>query len=141
MGEGDNTSPQITYETFKELIYASLNNALDYGITEHDFWEMTLAEVRRAVASFIRVEKLRAQEKASFDYILANLIVKGVAITLGDKSAMPTIEEVYGDIITKQSNKATEDKINERKTELSTLRFMQFAKSFNEKFSKEESKQ
>ena len=107
-----------------------LDNALDYGITEERFWDMTFAEIHRAVDSAIRVNKLEAQEKASYDYILAQLITKGVAQVLGDKSDYPTKEEVYpgifDDVIEK--NKA---KIEEQKMNLSALRFKQFAQSYN----------
>ena len=42
-----------------------LNNALDYGISEHDFWNMTFAELDRLVASKKRMEKYEAKEKAT----------------------------------------------------------------------------
>lgn len=109
-----------------------LDNALDYGITESDFWSMTFAEIERAVNSLIRIKKRQLQEKASFDYILAGLITKGVSKVLGDKGTYPTIEEAYtgifDDVIAERQAKIEEQKIN-----LSALRFKQFAKSYNER--------
>ena len=52
---------------FSNYIYKWLDNALDYGISEHDFWDMTIAELTRAIASKKRIQKQQAQEKASFD--------------------------------------------------------------------------
>lgn len=108
-----------------------LDNALDIGINELTFWDMTPAEVIRAIESFNRVTKIKAQEKASYDYIQAQLIVKGVSICLGDKSTFPTIQEAYptlfDDVI-----QAQEEEIQRRKDELSALRFKQFAQSYND---------
>lgn len=107
-----------------------LNNALDYGITEETFWNSTFGELDRMAASKNRLLKLQAQEKASFDYILANLIIKGVSRVLGDKSSYPTIEEAYSglfdDVIEQREAKVKEHKMN-----LSALRFKQFAQSYN----------
>lgn len=59
---------------FSDYVYKWLETALDEGIKEQEFWNMTLAEVIRAVESNRRVYKQKAQEKASYDYILADLI-------------------------------------------------------------------
>jgi hypothetical protein len=98
---------------------------------------MTFAEIHRAVDSKIRVRRLEAQEKASYDYILAQLIAKGVSQVLGDKSKYPTIEEVYpglfDDVI--EEKKA---QVEERKMNLSALRFKQFAQSYNDSLKNKE---
>lgn len=110
-----------------------LENALDYGITEKEFWEMTIAEIQRAVNSKIRTLKIEAREKASSDYILARLITKGVAIVLGDKSDFPTIEQVFPGVF-EEVNEERQALIQEQKTNLSALRFKQFANSYNKRF-------
>ena len=51
-------------ETIVSIIYDWLNNALDYGITEKEFWGMTLAEIVRAMDSFERKRKRDLQSKA-----------------------------------------------------------------------------
>ena len=114
-----------------------LDTALDYGITEFDFWEMTFAEIERAVNSKVRVSKRQAQEKATYDYILANLIAKGVAKVLDSKNTYPAIEEAYpgifDDVIAEKQAKIEEQKMN-----LSALRFKQFAQSYNSKLKNKE---
>ena len=114
-----------------------LERALDYGITEDRFWEMTFAEIHREVDSKVRVKKLETQERASYDYILAQLITKGVSKVLGDKSNYPSIEEAYpgvfDDVIAERKAKAEEQKMN-----LSALRFKQFAQSYNSNFKNKE---
>lgn len=114
-----------------------LINSLDYGIKELEFWEMTPGEVIRAVNSKIKTRKLEAQERASYDYILANLIVKGVGISFGANGSFPSIEEAYpglfNDLVEERNQKVQEQKMN-----LSALRFKQFAQSYNDNFKRKE---
>lgn len=96
---------------------------------------MTLAELERALNSKRRVEKERLQEKASFDYILADLIGRSVARIHSSANHMPEISEVYPTLF--DSAEIQEKKI-EKQAELSELRFKLFAKSYNEKFKQQE---
>ena len=93
---------------------------------------MTIAELERASASRTRIEKIRAQERATYDYLLADLIGKSVARIYNSANHMPAISEVYPSLFDSQE---IENKKQERKAELSALRFKQFAYSFNQKFS------
>lgn len=94
---------------------------------------MTLAELERAIASKRRIEKIRAQEKASFDYILADLIGRSVARTQSSANKMPEISAAYPSLFDSQE---IEEKKAEKRAELSALRFKLFAKAYNEKFNK-----
>ena len=49
------------------------------GISECEFWNMTLAEFNRLIESKQRVQKVEAQEKATYDYILADLVGRSLA--------------------------------------------------------------
>ena len=97
---------------------------------------MTLGEVTRAIESYNRRVRIEAQERASFDYIQANLIVKGVGIVLSGKGTMPTIQEAYpkvfDDLVERQ-----ERELQKQRDQLSVLRFKQFAQSYNKNFKKE----
>lgn len=92
---------------------------------------MTLAELERALASKRRMMKAQAQEKASFDYLLANLIGKSVARIYSSTVTMPEISEVYPSLFDSQE---IQEKKREQKAELSAIRFKLFAKSFNDRF-------
>ena len=116
---------------FSDVVYKWLDVALDYGISEADFWSMTIAELTRAVESRKRVEKTRAQERASFDYILADLIGRSVGRLYSSSTKLPEISEIYPILFESQQ---IEEKKQEKRDELSALRFKLFAKSFNEKF-------
>ena len=114
-----------------------LDTALDYGIKEERFWFMTIAEIQREVKSVVRVKKLESQERATYDYILANLITKGVSKVLGDKSEYPTMEKAYPGLFDDVAAERQE-KIQEQKMNLSALRFKQFAQSHNKSFKNKE---
>lgn len=108
--------------------------ALDYEIAEFDFWDMTLAELERLIESKKRIKKLKEQERASFDYILADLIGKSISRIYSSSATIPEISEVYPALF--DSEQINEQK-QERKDELTVLRFKQFAQAYNKKISEE----
>lgn len=107
------------------------------GISEFDFWNMTIAELERATLSRARVVKREAQEKATYDYILADVIGKSIARIYNSANHMPDIGQVYPTLFDSQE---IEEKRQEQRAKLSALRFKQFAQSFNQNFSKEVAK-
>lgn len=116
---------------FENYAYKWLESALDYGITEDTYWDMTLAEVIRAIKSKKRVEKARAMEKASFDYIQAELIGRSIARLYSSSARMPQIQEVYPSLF---DNEEIEKQRQQKKMELSVLRFKTFAQTYNKKY-------
>ena len=123
---------------YSNRIYKWLNNALDYGITEEQFWNMSLGELHRAIKSKARVRKIEAREKASFDYTLAQLIGRACGMAFGSiKSEFPDIGTVYPTLYDSEEIKQRKQ---EKQAELSALRFKQFAESFNQRFNKEVAK-
>lgn len=88
---------------------------------------MSFAEVERAVAAKRRIE----QRKASFDYVLADLIGRSVARVYNASNKMPTLSEAYPTLFDRE---AEEEELQKKKDELSALRFKQFANSYNKKF-------
>lgn len=108
-----------------------MDNALDWGISEADFWSMTLAELERLFASKRRMKKQKAQEQAYFDYQLADLIGVSVGRIYNKSTKMPSVEEAYPNIFDAEEKQ-------KKKDELSAARFKQFAEAFNKKFGKED---
>jgi hypothetical protein len=100
---------------------------------------MTLAEVKRAVKSRIRVKKMEAKERATFDYILANLIGASVGCVLDSNTTFPPIEEVYGSLFEDEVKKKEEAKID-KQTQLFIARLKAYANFHNKKFNKEVAK-
>ena len=130
MMEDEGYSPHAPF-FYSKHIYKMLDNALDYGISEAEFWEMTFAELDRLVASKQRMEKHRAQERATYDYILAALIGRAFAAGMDSKAKFPEIHEVYPSLFDKEER---ENQKREQSNQLSALRFKQFAQSYNKKF-------
>ena len=91
---------------------------------------MTVGEIIRAIESSNRLARYEAKERATFDYILANLITKGVSIAFGSKASFPSIYEVYSSVFDDEI-KAKEQELQDKRNALSVLRFKQFAQSYN----------
>lgn len=108
-----------------------LNNALDYGITEAEFWEMTFAELDRLVASKRRVEKYREQCEAANNYTLAILIGRAFSASMDSNATFPDIHEAYPTLF---NAKEREEKIKEEKDNISALRFIHFAQTYNSNY-------
>lgn len=116
-------------------MYKWLDNALDCGITEHEFWDMTLAELFRLMESKQRIQKREAQEKATYDYILADLIGRSIARVYNSSNKMPDIEKVYPTIF---DEKELEEQRQIKRDKMDALRFQLFATSHNKKLLKKE---
>ena len=98
---------------------------------------MTLAEAIRAIESKKRQMKTQAIEKASFDYILADLIGRSISRLHSSSNHMPQIHEVYPSLFDSEKIEAHKQR---KQMELSALRFKAFAQSHNNKY-KEVAKQ
>ena len=93
---------------------------------------MSLAELERAIQSKRRVKKAEAQEKASFDYVLADLIGRSVGRLYGSNNNIPDIVKAYPTLF---NSEEIEQEQHQKKMELSSIRFRQFAQFHNKKFS------
>lgn len=116
---------------FSDYLHVWLENALDYGITEQEFWTMTLGELDRAINSKKRMMKAQEQRQASFDYVLADLIGRSVARIHSSSNKIPPIYDVYPTLF---DSEEMLQKREEKKAELSALRFKKFAQSFNSRY-------
>lgn len=95
---------------------------------------MTIAELKRAVDSKKRQQEEREKEKATFDYILADLIGRSVARIHSSANKMPSIADAYPSLF---NSEELQEKLQAKREELSVLRFKQFAQSLNKKFKEE----
>lgn len=98
---------------------------------------MTIAELNRAIESKKRLQKQQQQEKALFDYTLADLVGRSVARIHSSTAKMPAIEEMYPSLFDVEEIQETKQA---KKDELTVLRFKQFANSYNKKFKQEVAK-
>ena len=75
--------------------------------------------------------KREAQERASADYILGDLIGRSIARIYSSSARYPDINTAYPTLF---DSKQLEEKKRAQKEELSVLRFKQFAQSYNKRF-------
>ena len=99
---------------------------------------MTISELERLFKSKERVKQQTLKEKASFDYILADLIGRSVGRIYSEENenTFPSLTDSYSALFKeeKEEKDKEEQKLND---EASVIRFKQFANSFNRKFNKE----
>jgi hypothetical protein len=79
----------------RQLFEDLLPTALRCGITVLEFWEYTIGELILIIGQFGIREKERLQERAGFNYSLANLIGLSVARLMDKEAKYPPIHEVY----------------------------------------------
>lgn len=113
---------------FSEKLETLLETALDIGLTEFDFWNMTLAEFDRKLESYKRVQKREAQERAAADYRLADLMGYSMARLYSSSAKYPEIYDVYPAIFDKTAIEEARVKEKSKKT---NEWLMNFAASFN----------
>lgn len=119
---------------FSEYLEKWLEDFLDMGLTEWQFWDMTLAELNRYAESFKRQQKRKAEEKAIADYRLADLIGYSIARLYSSSAKYPEIYDVYPAIFDKT---AIEEARTKEKSKKTNDWLMNFADSFNKSNSKE----
>lgn len=119
---------------FSEYFETWLGNFLDMGLTEFQFWDMTVAELNRYADSYQRVQKKKAQERAFADYRLADLIGYSMARLYSNEAKYPEIYDVYPAIFDRDAIEEAREKERNQKTD-AWLR--EFAKSFNKSTAKE----
>ncbi len=79
-------------------IYSLLETMLDAGLSEFDFWNMTLGEIERYADSYKRREEARLKEKAFFYYRLGDLIGISNGRYYSKDFVYPEIYEVFDGI-------------------------------------------
>ena len=113
------------------MIYQYLQPAINVGLSEFDFWEMTKAEIERYLEGAVWREK----QKAQHNYVLADLVGASVARIMSSDAKYPPIEEVYPSLFVKP------EEVDVKKEDVnitdSVNRFLAFAKAHNAKIKKE----
>lgn len=104
------------------------------GLSEAQFWDMSIAELDRYFQSRKRVMERELKEKAYFDYTLAELIGRSMARLYSNSAKYPEIHEVYPNFFKQEE---VIQKKQEKIAELSALRFKQYANFHNKKFNEE----
>ena len=100
---------------------------------------MTWGEVVRAIESFQRREEVKLKVQASQNYILADLIGFSIGRLLDRSVKYPEISEVYPTLFDdKETTQEKEEAKAKEQTDISVLRFKQFALKHNQKIKQKE---
>ena len=121
-GDSDE-SPLSMYETMSKL----RATALDIGIVESDFWEMTIGEVNRRVESFNRMYMAKQKQKATIDYSTAVFLGGLIANVIGGEGKITPIEEVYPALFEEERKELAQA----RQNEINVANFLDFAAKHN----------
>ena len=92
---------------------------------------MTIAEINRYMQSKRRQIETEERKQATFDYLLADLIGKSISRLYSSANTYPDISAVYPSLF---DSKEIEEVKQNKRNELSAIRFKQFANSFNKKY-------
>lgn len=93
---------------------------------EEEFWSMTIAEIERE----LNAARKREQRRASYDYVLADLIGRSMARVHNSKNTYPTLAQAYPTLFDIEEE---QEKQQTQKDSLSAIRFRQFANAHNNK--------
>lgn len=112
------------------MVESILQPAINLGLSEASFWDMTIAEIDR----FMNGAIWRMKQQAQYDYTLASLITNGVACVLGG-GEFATIEKAYPYLFGEEKAEP-EETANEVTVKNSVNRFLAFAQQHNAKIQK-----
>ena len=118
-----------------EIVYQHLQPAINLGLDEFKFWEMTVAEVSRWEEGAM----WRLKSKAQFDYVLADLIGISSARMMSDDVKYPSLENAYPNLFEQTPDEIMEQKKEEEIATQNLNRFMEFAMKHNAMMTKGES--
>ena len=95
------------------------------GVSEADFWLMTIGEAARACDAYAD----RRKDQAYFAYTNAMAVGAFIASMFNKSQKTPTIEEIYPELFPKDEEAQMEAQIDR-----SAANFMKFANAINERF-------
>lgn len=113
----------------------ALNDALDCGLSEQAFWDMSFDEIHRYKESYKRRYRAETKRTISYLYNLADMTALSVARIHNSNAVYPPIDELYPDLFAEDNlAQARLDK----EQQLSVERFLQFAQIHNKKLKEAE---
>ncbi|WP_235070573.1 hypothetical protein [Turicibacter sp. TJ11] len=111
-----------------------LEQCMSIGMREEDFYNSTIKQITRYVESYNKQQENQLQEKAFFDYQLANLIGMSVARLLSKDAKFPSFEKAYP-FLDKDAKTLVDE---EWEMEVQHNRLREWAEQINKKFKADE---
>ena len=116
--------------TFENHVMDLLEQCMSIGMREEEFYKSTLAQVTRYVEAYNKQQQSELQEKAYFDYQLANLIGMSVSRLLSKDAKYPEFKKAYPFI----GNDAQERVDEQWEMEVQRIKLREWAEQMNKKF-------
>lgn len=116
-----------------DIAMALLQPAINCGLSESDFWNMTKIEVER----YLEGANWRMKVQAQFYYSLADLIGVSCARIMSKDVEFPTIEQVYPNLYSEAPGQEQEVIEEQKDMTASVNNFLAFAMKHNAQIRKE----
>ena len=113
-----------------DIAFKLLQPCINLGLEEEKFWDMTVAELQRYCDGAL----WRIKQRASLDYVLANLIGISNARLMSSDVQYPSLEDAYPDLFAAEREaEQRRMKAEEIAIQNSTNRFLEFVQKHNAK--------
>lgn len=108
------------------MIDTILQDSINIGLPEQDFWDMTFAEIQRYANGVNYRREQEIKLRAQMDYNLAATIGQFVSCMFSSSSKPPEIYDIYPSLFEREDQSANN--------------FLKFAEEFNAKFTEGDNK-
>lgn len=109
------------------------DRAVQLGLPEREFWEMTVGEVTRWSEGAAHRHRSQLRDQAALDHTHALLLAKCIGIVFGSGGKFPRLEDSYPDLFREELQEEQRQAEEERRMAMSAARFVAFANAFNKK--------
>lgn len=117
----------------KDIAYQLLQPAINFGLSEAEFWDMTKAEIERYLEGAVWRLKLKAQ----FDYSLADLMGASIARVFSGEAEYPTLYQAYKNLFAEEAEEQMKEEAEaEALMTKSQNNFLAFAMKHNARMKK-----
>lgn len=110
---------------------------LELGLTESQFNNMTLAEVKRYIDTYEKKRTRELKEQAMIEYITCDLMATSIGRLLSKDVKYPTFIDAFSNLFTKEEIEQFEEEQARAKREATIERLKAMAQAHNERFEKQ----
>lgn len=114
-------------------MYDWLETAMNFGLSEAEFWDMTPAEYQRFIKAQNFMMNRRMQERALLDWKMADLLAHSLQRLQSSSASLPELHTFYSFLFDEEQTQEVLDSQQRQKDEVSEIRLKQFVESFNQR--------
>lgn len=110
---------------------------LELGLTESQFNNMTLAEVKRYIDTYEKKRTRELKEQAMIEYITCDLMATSIGRLLSKDVKYPTFIDAFSNLFTEEEIEQIEEERAKAKYEQTIARMKAMAQAHNDRFEKQ----